>query len=76
MSLASLPQPAINLIFRFLSHPTADMIREARKERDVCCECQQPLRWRSDWSMPSLRSQCLVCYRDYVRRHNPDIAEM
>ncbi len=28
MSLASLPKPAIDLIFRFLSHPCADMIRE------------------------------------------------
>ncbi len=44
MSLARLPKTAIDLIFTYTSHPTADLIHNAWKLDDdecphVCCEC-------------------------------------
>ncbi len=65
MSLACLPNPAINLIFRFLSHPTADMIREVSALEgglQRCDECGRPFeRYDRGLWMTNSYLLCPVC---------------
>ena len=75
MSLASLPKPAIDLIFRFLSHPCADMVREAfaLAATDVfaCDACDSPFgRYDRGLCLERYCYLCADCLPQVLDAHN------